>query len=495
MSDLFALPMNGSPIPQAMDVYFEQLNALIRTPASQKIALVSNLASFPISSGSRLYNKYVGRCFADRAIEVGSPESVDSLFLGPASTSDRFSAQYGELLRRCCAAVDVELSQEARNQLELSRRRLREQEEQLDRLYQQIGESWRQYRRENWPDRPEAELILQRAGWYRTHRFGRRVASIVAEMDRELIQQEQIVGSLGNEEASLAYRLLNDFQNSRVYLPRTKELEITHRLDEISMADESITTGSEGWADVAPDTEAIADYDLLLQSGASRGFTLSREDSVSHQHERQWSVSATARYGFFFTASASASDHVRMSDALRDTLSISFNFQHTAQLWIRRGDWYNAALFGSRKARQVLSRNRMLASRLKYVVSSIVVGRGLSVSVAFGRESSSSYLHEYARQGSASILGIFPIGRGSVSGSTQTQSHNVASKTVTFQDDANICRLLAFTVEPLHDLGTDQDSREIHGIFPTESDVVRYLNQSYTLGADEAAPSLLTLKG
>src|SRR5687768_17580421 len=107
MPNLFELKLEDSPFPQAMDVYYDQIAALVASPSRQKVALVSNISSFPIRKGTRLFNKYVARAFADRAIERGSPANTGGdLFLGPAGFADQFSSQYGVLLMRAIADVD-----------------------------------------------------------------------------------------------------------------------------------------------------------------------------------------------------------------------------------------------------------------------------------------------------------------------------------------------------------------------------------------------------
>src|SRR6202041_305723 len=162
MSNLFELKLEDSPFPQAMDLFYEQLAALVSSPSRQKVALVSNLTTYPMRKTTRLWDKYVTRSFADRTIEAGSPEQTSDIFLGPASYDDQFSSQYLVLLNRAMAGIDLQLPQEKRNEIELSRRRVSETNGQIDKLYKDILDGWNDFKKQYFPGKMDDDLIMER---------------------------------------------------------------------------------------------------------------------------------------------------------------------------------------------------------------------------------------------------------------------------------------------------------------------------------------------
>jgi|GEM_PF-5472029 len=489
MSNLFELKLEDSPFPQAMDLYYEQLAALVRTPSrASKVALVSNISTCPIRKGTRLFNKYVTRSFADRSIERGSPESTLDNFLGPADFTDQFSSQYGVLLDRVSIGIDLRLSPEKRADLELSRRRVKEVDVEIDKVYDEVIASWVLFRDKTFPGKTDDELIMERIAWFSSHRLARKLDTLLTEVDRELTLQQQLVETVGDADSSLIYKLKNNLLNSVVYYCKSWELEEALKLNELHMADplKVDRAGSKGWADRGTEIDTITDFDQFLSLQGSRALSIELNQQTTSLHERSWSASASYSYGWFFTATANASEHSRLAQSLKNSVKVRFGFERIDQLWIRRGDWYSSALFQTAPVVAALGKDPKLAARLKYVVSSIIVGRGLNLSIEFERESESSYFHSFAASGSASILGIIPLGGGNASGQDQRTEYDKKNKAVHFIDDAQLTRLLGFTVEPLHDVVADEDVRKTGGKFISAAELEEFFVKEHGAEADNA---------
>ena len=479
MADLFELKLTDSPFPQAMDIYYDQLSGLVNCPSKQKVALVSNLSLFPIRPTTRLYDKFVSRSFADRSVETGSPEAIPSTFLGPASFADAFSSQYKVLLDRAMASVDVKMAPEQRVELELSRRRVAETQAQQDALLDLIFSEWEKFKTAHYSGKDDDDLILERISWFSTHRLARQLESFMGQVDRELTLQQAIADKVGDEETSLIYRLSNNYANDTVYLCKVWQLEEARKLDELAMSDPLKMLGSIAWADKGLDIDSIIDFDAFLKLPGLHALDIGRNLTTTSSHEQSWGASASFHFNTFFSGNVNAEEHTKMTASLKDTMNLHFGFDRIDQVWIKRGDWYSSALFNLPSVQKLLSADKRLASSLKYVVSSIIIARGLKLKLAFDHVEQASYFHQYSAGGSASILGIIPVGSGQAGGTDQSTSFLEKEKAVEFADDSQLSRILGFTVEKLHDIRTDEQLRTDHGLFLSAAEAVALLSATY----------------
>ena len=482
--NLFELKLTDSPIPQAMDVYYDQVLALVQSEAAQKIALTNNIVDFPIRSNTRLFNNYVARSFADRAISQGSPVDTGEKFLGPANVNDSFSQQFGVLLNRAIAGIRLDLSQEDKNNLDESNRLVDGYENDLDKLIDQVLDEWEDYKNKYLQGKSEKEIELEQAAWLDTHRLRRRMEVVVSEIDRELATQELIIERAGNPEDSQIYRAYNALRNSKVAYPTVPQLEIEEGLNEVKMGNPLVVGLNPSWADVGAAIDAVVDWEEFLQDDGARGFTISRTDKSDESHEKEWSVSATFRYSFYFVSNINASEHERTKEALNDTLTITFNFQRISEIWIRRGNWYDSDIFNLPKIKKLLENDQKLATNLRYSVASLLIGRGFSLSLSFDHEEHYEYFKNQQLSGSAKILNIFPVGSGSVNETNTKQEDHDKSKTVTFADAKDLVRIIGFKVDEMHSLSTDQGALAAVGIFPSKASMQRYIVKHFNLPQD-----------
>ena len=489
-SNLFELKLADSPIPQAMDVYYDQVEALVKSGPNQKIALTNNIVDFPIRLKTRLFNNYVARSFADRSISRGSPVDTGEKFLGPANTNDRFSYQYGILLNRAIAGIELSLSQEAQNKIEESRRLVEKYEDNLNKLIESVLADWDDYKTKNLQGLTPKEVELRQVAWLDIHRLRRRIESEVASIDRELAKQETVVETVGTPEDTQIYRAYTAFRNARVAYPKYPQLELDQGLDEIKMANPLIVGTNPSWADVGVDVDAVADWEEFLQKDGSRGFSISRSDTTEKTHEKEWSVSASYRYGFFFSANINASEHTRTAQAVGDTLTVTFNFKRLSEVWIRRGDWYDSSLFELPKVKKILSKDAKLAANLRYSVASLLVGRGFTMTISFEHTEHYEYFRNQQLSGSAKILNIFPVGSGSVNETNTELKENAAAKSVTFADEKDVVRIIGFKVDEMHNLSTDKKSLQAAAMFPSTADLNAFLSTKFKLPGDyfDSAP-------
>ncbi|HFD4036248.1 TPA: hypothetical protein ACF3XN_003399 [Vibrio parahaemolyticus] len=485
MSDLFELKFSESPFKQAMDVYYDQFEELVNAGSSYKIVLTSNIVDFPIRQMTPMYNSYIGRAFGDRCISSGSPKGVEEKFLGPANVNDRFSVQMGILLNKAISSVNVGLDQASQNKIEESERRLNKFEDSLNELIADVLSEWEVYKATHLQNMTEDEISIRMTAWLEIHRLRRRIDVATGRIDRELTFQEQVIAGVGNDEDSHIYRAYNAWRNSQVAFPKSPELESKYKLDPIKMGNPLLVGTNPSWADVGADVDSLADWDNFLTVDGVRAFSISRTDTTTNTHERSWSASATFRYKYFFSARVSAAEHTRMKNTIIDSSSVKMEFKRISEVWLRRGDWYDSSLFSLPKIVTILKKNKKLSANLKYSVSSLIVGRGFNLTLAFNNNNHYEYFRDFSASGSAKILNVFPVGRGTVNENTTKIMDHEATKSVSFVDSPSLCRLLGFKVDEMHQLLSDEEALTELGLFNFESEEFEnYIKHQYNLDDD-----------
>lgn len=479
--DLFQLKLEESPIPQAMDVYFDQVEALVRSGPRQRIALTNNIVDFPIRLKTRLFNNFVARSFADRAISRGSPVDTGEKFLGPANTNDRFSHQYGVLLNRALVDISLDLPQTGANLIEESNRNINAYETELNDLIATVLADWTEHKEKELKGLSEKEVQLRQVAWLDIHRLRRRIELATAKIDRELAKQESVIERVGSAEDSQIYRAYTKLRNAQFAYPKFPYLEEEQGLDELKMGNPLIVGTNPSWADVGAEVDAVADWEEFLTKNGERGFTIHRNDQSARTHERQWSVSARFRYAWYFSARLNASEHTKMQQSLADSFSIKFNFKRISEIWIRRGDWYDSSLFALPRVTKILSKDKTLAANLQYSVASLLVGRGFSMELEFNTASHYEYFRNSQMSGSAKLLNILPVGSGSVNETTTEMRHHDANKTITFADGDDVVRMIGFKVDQMHDLLTPENVLVRNGILETGTQKYSFLKANSNL--------------
>jgi len=484
MSDIFKLKLEDSPFPQAMDVYYDQLDALVNSMDESKVALTSNLVDFPLREDTPLYNAYVSRAFADRCISVGSPMSIGEKFFGPANVNDRFSHQYEVLLNRAITSVNVSLDQAALNRIEEADREIVVLEDKLDELIDSVLDSWEQHKSEHLQDIDEDELEMRMVAWFDTHRLRRRIDSITKRIDRWTTVQETTIEGAGTPEDAQIYRTYNALRNSQVAYPKDPSTETKYELNPISMANVLRVGSNPAWADIGADVDVIADWQNILAAGGTRNFQIDRTTASVYTHERKWSASAKLRYGFFFSAKLKASEHTKLRDSISDSISVGLSFKRISEAWIRRGDWYDSSIFNLPKVRAILEKDRKLAMNLKYSVSALIIGRGLDLSLGFEHEEEHKYFRAFSASGSAKFLDVLPFGSGSVNETTTRLETDDANKKISFKDDETVCRLLGLKLDVMHDLLDDREVLDQNLIFETQSELEAHVKSRFNLNEE-----------
>jgi len=490
-NNLFELKLADSPIPQAMDVYYDQVAALVKSGPNQKIALTNNIVDFPIRRKTRLFNNYVARSFADRAISRSSPVDTGEKFLGPANTNDRFSYQYGRLLNLAIAGIELSLSQEAQNKIEESKRLVEKYEENLNKLIESVLGDWEDHKAKNLQGLSDEDVELRQVAWLEVHRLRRRIEAELASIDRELAKQELVVETAGTPEDMQIYRAYTAFRNKRVAYPKYPQLESDRDLDEIKMGNPLIVGANPAWADVGADVDAVVDWEQFLEKDGSRGFSISRSDKTEETHEKKWSVSASYSYAYFFSANINASEHTRTAQAVGDTLAVTFNFRRLSEVWIRRGDWYDSSLFDLPKIKKILSKDAKLAANLRYSVAALLIGRGFTMTISFDHTEHYEYFRNQQLSGGAKILNIFPVGSGSVNETRTGLKDNAAEKSVTFTDEDDVVRIIGFKVDEMHQFSTDKSALQAAGIFPSVAELNAFLASRFELPGDYFETALI----
>jgi hypothetical protein len=105
MSIRLDIPINQSPVPAAIDNFYEFLTDNINAGPNDRIALLGTLVEFDITEKSLLYNDFVVRAFSDRSVRV-SPVPGQAA----GDFADRYSARYTDMLKQIIEELDTQLN-------------------------------------------------------------------------------------------------------------------------------------------------------------------------------------------------------------------------------------------------------------------------------------------------------------------------------------------------------------------------------------------------
>lgn len=131
--------------------------------------------------------------------------------------------------------------------------------------------------------------------------------------------------------------------------------------------------------------------------------------------------------------------------------NVTVHFDHIAELQISRDNWFSSTIFETKRVKDFLKDKLILARKLSLLTTSLIIGRGLTLTLQF---TDTSDVQEWgstaiAEGGSGTVFGVrFGSDKG---GGNNFNNHTIDThnQTVTFKDDTSICRLLGIKVTRL----------------------------------------------
>ena len=452
-----------SPLPQALDIYYDSLIRLCQANgfgSADKLVLNNTITSFDISADTPYFNEGLFRRFADR-IYLRSPDEV-----GPAAQADRYSVVYERLLRTVATQVDQRHPEIVP--------KLRELDDALDRVTRELNDlvmrleaQWTTIAQSRGLTRGTPEYELQQITYFEQIRYPDQVSSRSARISDYLIRKEQVRRSVYSPAETLLLETVEELSEfKKIARPLRPTYERSNpNVNDLTFANPVSTPVS--LCDVSHSSYPLGDLGLFLRAGGQRApIDITRSSSTTNHHDEAWGARASASIPFFgIGGSGGGSGASGYTNAISNAAGLRIAFDNIAEVLVDRGGWFNPALFANRDLARLIYAQPDV-NRLKYIAVSLVICRGLSLSltsnVDIDRNSWST--QTIGASGGASFFG-FRFG-GSASRTTNDWSVFVSEdgRTVTFKDDPAYCRLVAVRlVEAAGNRPTDRLTGEFAG--------------------------------
>lgn len=450
-----------SPIPNAIDQYYSFLFQLLRPTDKQDIALNSTTVTFDIVKDAHLYTQGVFRAFADRTIAI-SPTEFEP---GAGNIGDRFSERYVDMIGIILSNIDRKLKPEDSDRIKDHKLTIRELESDLSKTYTSMSTLWNDYVKANEIKKEDKDYLEKMVAFYNTFNFANKIKDARNEILGHYIDindiRQKAYPDDETRQLSNIYRFGFDV-GYRMIRPYEWRLETVNKYDEIQLAQAWVygNIGS-GSFDIGQEILPSGDLELFLNREGKRGFSITKGAISEETHEKHWRTSGSARWGFF-KASASVNHTDKWNLLISKTNKIEISFENLSEYWVRRGRWYDSTIFDFKVVKDFLKNDPILATKLSYAISSLLIGRGLKITLTFS--DSNEFNHWSSTSSSAGggfkIFGIGASGNGTYNQSDFKHTVDTANKTVTFFDDANHTRLLGFRVEKLFSFNEDERAKE-----------------------------------
>lgn len=459
-----------SPIPNAIDQYYSFLFQLLRPTNKQDVALNSTCVTFDIVKKAHLYTQGVFRAFADRTIGI-SPTNFEP---GAGNIGDRFSERYVDMINIILSNVDTELKPEDVDKITSHTKSIGELETELSKTYIDMVTLWNKYMEVNHISKEDKDYLEKMVAYYNTFSFANKIKNSRNEILSHYIAinnvRQKAYPDNDSRELSNIYKFCFD-EGYKMIRPYEWRLETENGYDEIKLAQAWVYGNiGNGSFDIGQEVLPSGDLELFLEREGKRGFSIAKGASSAETHESHWHTSGSAKWTFF-SASVDADHADKWTSLINKNNKIEISFDNVAEYWVRRGRWYNSTIFDFKVVKEYLKSNPLSATKLSYAITSVLIGRGLKITLTFDdtnefNEWSSSSV---GTGGGFSIFGIGASGNNTYSRSDFNHTVDTLNKSVTFFDGSDHTRLLGFRVEKLFELDEKERANEfltweeIHG--------------------------------
>lgn len=462
MSNDIALPQ--AKFEHALDEYYAFLHAIVRNGdgavgPGQRLVTMNTITPFSIVKDKPLYNTFVLRAFADlvirtsASIDGGSPKTPPSDIIQSANSGDAWSWEY---FRLAFPNLMQELKKYVQDPAVKARITALESTwsgaydlyaEELSRLEGQ----WEVFAVERGlsEEKNPGQYYQAKAEWWRKRRdkvqrlYDKQRALLVEISDLELAHLDA---------AGLLVKDLKDnlSTDNQVKLPIRPELE---------NATASDPTNSPGDYDrrpalFPPGTQVFDDLldqtkDGDLQAQFQRGYDVKREKVTTFSHDTDWGASGSAKKFFFLKANLSVSERAHFEEQIKSVGQIQVGFRSIQEIVIVRGRWYSGAFLKSAGFQKWLDAQPEFREKLRNIITSVIVCRGLTVRLNFTHDIHQSSWRELKIKGSGglSIAGWNFGLSGHYNSHTAWDLKDVTSNSVTFADAPDVCRVIGLKVE------------------------------------------------
>lgn len=457
------IPANESGLTFSLEQYYSELTKLIGEREGQPLVLNNTITTFDIDEEAPLYSEGLFRRFADRKFKT-SPRD-----LGSSSEADRYSFEYERVIDVVTTKIDATIDPDSVASITSYKREIGRIRREMVQFEKGVARQWDAIvKAENLsPDDPRYELrrlnflesILyadQKSLFTQEiHDYNRSINII--RMSAYTLAQQKLLRA--GEELAEAYKIAR---------PWASRLEKDMPdLNEIMLADPKLRVVQ--LCDISPSIFPSSDLVRFQNrpSSDSTGRTITVQENTVHNelHTRTWGAGGEASYSSFFIRIGGSGGGSGSSSYRRDfeqLKSFEISFADIEEVYADRGLWFDPTLFEDQEIKDLID-TVPGARELEYVAVSLVIARGIKLSLSFKTEVETERWKKesFRARGGVKIFGYRFGGRGTSSSYDYDLEQSVDKKTVTFKDDPKHCRLLAVRVEQAYNPSLTDDRNKI----------------------------------
>ena len=439
-------------LDRLLDVFYDFLVQIAKQRGfggDQKLLVNNTITSFDIAADTPYYNQGLFRNFADRVF-FGSPQAV-----GPANRADRFSSHYEHLIQIANSKIDQN-HPEIQPTLFGLRQDLAKATSDVTKLKISIDQQWKEIVTQKGLKATDPDYSLQYLGFLASVKYADQIKELLKEVDRILRQIDAVKRSIY---ATWEQTVLDNFDALSETSKESRPLQPTFErsmkaagfaLTDLSFAQPDYQVPS--LFDVTPPLYPMGDLQAFLKNTGSRPFSISKSSSVNYKHDSQWSGGGSSRFSIFgvgFGGGGGGGGSSSFTSDVKKLNTIAGGFENITEVLIDRGGWFNPGVLQDKNVRKNLGPLPEL-ERLQYVSVSMIIARGLTLSVTFDSTVDTNTWSKSNIEGSGgvSFLGFSFGASGGGSSTTTTVTSSGDKKTITFKDDLRLVRVLGYRVEP-----------------------------------------------
>jgi hypothetical protein len=455
-----SLTMADSPLKNGLDAWYSYLVELLKPGSKRKVALNDVITPADIYSNTNFYDQYIFRTFVDRLI-LTSPEDY---LLGNANSTSAYSYYWQIMLERIIADIDVNLSSDDQNKIDEYDRQINDLRDKYGRVRTDLEDRWKKYAGDAGIDpKTDPYFIFKKKKFADDQGYATQLTGIHNDIKLRLTKQSQIRLKTANEQdriliSTYQYTVFDEY---KLVLPKIPDFEQAGGLSPADLTNLAVT-GAAGEFDSDVEIRPVGDLrNFFANEAGTNSVKIDKRDTWDHQHDAEWGASASGGWGFF-RASVSATNQSHIRESLDQVRSITIGWKNMANYFVRRGRWFNVDILGYKRIQKILDDDKRLKEQLSRTVASLVLARGINITLEF---SDAKYMERWEKStfsGSAgvSIFGIDIGGGGSGYSYDWQMEKHTETKSVTLIDDPRYARVCAFMSEEVIPGVSEQDIRD-----------------------------------
>jgi|GEM_PF-5884083 len=425
----------------------------------QRLVVLNTITPYSIVKGHPLYNTFVLRAYADLVVRRSSSAAAGSPLLTPTdiidspNSGDAWSFEY---FRIAFPNLMQELKKYIQDPAVVAEIQAKEAswEGAFDAYSEELNKleiEWDDFARKSGLD--EAKNPTK---YYQTKNsfYRKRMSKLQRLYDKHfsILMEISDLELAHLDSKGLLYKDLKDNLSTanQVKLPIRPEMEKETVSDPTkSPADYDIRPA------LYPAGSAIFD-DLLDESSdgdeatqIQRGYSVYRNKKTTYTHDTDWGASGSASKFFFLRANLSISEKRHFEEQITKIGQIQVGFRAIQDVLIIRGKWYSGAFLKSEIFQKWLKAQPEFREKLRHLVTSVVVCRGLTLKLLFDSDIHQNSWRDLKVSGSGGLtVAGWNFGvNGHYNERTEWDLKDVTARTVTFSDGPKVCRVLGLKVE------------------------------------------------